>query len=91
MTASAPRPKATAGYQETDIGDEYLFYDAATDLVHVLNASAREIYLLCDGSRTEDEIVSEFAARYPTDESTARRDAQQVLGRLHQLGMLSSS
>jgi PqqD family protein of HPr-rel-A system len=72
-----------------DLGDEYLFYDRAGDRVHVLNSTAREIYLRCDGARTADELAAELVAHYGIDEAAARRDVAQVLAQLRELGLIT--
>jgi hypothetical protein len=88
--AEPPRiPRPTPSTDGTDLHDEYLFYDRENDQVHVLNATAREVFLLCDGRRTEEEIEIAFAARYDVDEATARLDARETLQRLYALGVLA--
>ena len=62
MQETAQHPTPAPDVKGTDLGDEYLFYDRDNDRVHVLNATAREIFLLCDGSRTADEIAAELAS-----------------------------
>ena len=71
-------------------GDEYLFYDRGNDQVNVLNSTAREIFLLCDGQRTEDEIAESLAEAYDLDPATAGKDTRQTLKRLYDLGVLGS-
>ena len=86
-TAHNPTP-ATEG---TDLGDEYIVYDQGGDRVHVLNGTAREIFLLCNGERSEDEIVSELSARYEDVESSVvRKDTLETLARLRELGLLKA-
>jgi pyrroloquinoline quinone biosynthesis protein D len=82
------RPRPSDALPCTDLGDEYLFYDREQDRVHVLNGTAREIFLLCDGSRSEEEIGREMADRYRLDVETALRDARDTIGRLVELGLL---
>ena len=74
-----------------DLGDEYLFYDTSGDRVHVLNGTARAIYVLCDGERNETEVAAEFAKMYRIDEETAQRDIQQTLKQLIDLGLILAS
>jgi hypothetical protein len=81
-----PRPSETL--PSTDLGDEYLFYDRDQDRVHVLNGTAREIFLLCDGKRTEEEIGREMAGRYGVEVETALKDARETIDRLVDLGLL---
>ena len=88
MLTPDSRPHAT-GVLGKDLGDEYLFYDSAHEQVHVLNATAREIYLLCDGSASVRDIVHRFGARFAIDDATARRDVEETLDRLLTLGLVA--
>jgi len=88
MTAQIPKP--TGSFEGTDLGDEYLFYDRENDRVHVLNTTAREIFLLCNGERTEDAIASALAETYDLEPATAGTDTRQTLKRLYELGVLGS-
>jgi PqqD family protein of HPr-rel-A system len=81
------KPRGTA--RGKDLGDEYLVYADASDEVHVLNSTAREIYLMCDGSRTEAEIAAALAEKYDLDADRARRDTGATLARLAELGLLA--
>ena len=83
-------PKPTGTYEGTDLGDEYLFYDRENDQVHVLNSTAREIFLLCDGQRNEDDISGALAETYDLEPATAVTDTRQTLERLYDLGVLGS-
>jgi len=74
-----------------DLGDEYLFYDTAGDRVHVLNGTARAIYVLCDGERSETELAAQFAEMYRIDEATAQRDIHETLKQLVELGLIRVS
>ena len=88
MLSPDSRPQAT-GILGKDLGDEYLFYDSAHEQVHVLNATARAIYLLCDGNVSVREIVDRFGARFAVDDRTARRDVEETLDRLRSLGLVA--
>lgn len=74
-----------------DLGDEYLFYDTSGDRVHVLNGTARAIYILCDGQRSETELAGRFAEMYRIDLTTAERDIKETLERLVELGLIQVS
>ena len=80
-------PRATASGK--DLGDEYMVYDGATDEVHVLNRTARQIFLMCDGAHTVEQIAAALAQMYSLDPATARRDTDQTLHRLAELGLLT--
>lgn len=86
MTSACPTPMG--GLTGRDLGDEYLFYDHECDRVHVLNGTAREIFLLCDGSRSEEELVHRLVERFHVDETTARRDVSETVRRLIDLKVL---
>jgi len=88
MLTPDSRPHATTGILGKDLGDEYLFYDSAHERVHVLNATAREIYLLCDGRASVLDIVRRFGARFEIDDARARRDVEETIDRLHSLGLV---
>ena len=87
MSLARPKPVATADGK--DLGDEYLFYDRSHDRVHVLNSTAREIFLLCDGKRTEAEVVEAFGKKHELEQDVAQRDAAEVIRELAELGVLS--
>lgn len=87
QTDTSRKPVAMA--HGRDLGDEYLIYDRPNDRVHVLNATAREILLLCDGGRTTDQIVAAVVEKYGVDEEIARHDTEQTLRELSDLGALS--
>jgi hypothetical protein len=82
------RPRHTGTHIEKDLSGEYLFYDPAGDLVHVLNGTAREIYLLCDGTRSLGAIAASFLERFGVDEDTARRDCGATVAELAAKGLL---
>jgi len=82
-------PRPAPGAHGRDAGDECLFRDADGMRIHVLNRTAREIYLLCDGSRSPAEVAGELADRYFVDPGTARADVDVLVELLVRLGILS--
>jgi hypothetical protein len=91
MVAAETRPRQLDRFLGTDLMDEYVFYDAAGEQVHVLNATARRVYLMCDGSHTVEQMVQAFVAEYEIEEPTARADIDETLRRLEELGLVSLS
>lgn len=91
MSDATTVPRPTERFRGTDLGDEFVFYDSTHDRVHVLNSTAREIYLLCDGSRDERAISELFAERFSEAGDEARRDALEVLRQLAELGLVEAS
>jgi hypothetical protein len=88
VTDGALRQKHHERLTGRDIGEEYLFYDPDTDRVYILNATAREIYLLCNGLRDLDEIAHTIARRYEIDAETADRDCSEAVEQLVELGLV---
>lgn len=87
MTSDTRRPRPAPEVRGRDTGDEYLFYDDAGDM-HILNGTAREIYLLCDGTRSLEEIADAFAETYSISVEQARADVDDVVNRLSALHVL---
>jgi hypothetical protein len=83
-----PSLRHTNVYSAADLGDEYLFYDREGERVHVLNGSAREIYLLCEGGRDAGEVARLFAERYDVDVEVALRDAAATIRQLIELNLV---
>ncbi len=89
MTAERARPRPADGVRGKDLGSEYMFYDEDSDKHHILNGTAREIFLLCDGTRTEDEVVDEMLPDLEVDEVTLRRDVAKIIEDLLKLKLLT--
>jgi len=85
------RPTQTDRYLVKDLNDELLFYDAAGEKVHILNASMRKIYLHCDGHHSVDDLVGILVAEYEVDEPTAKMDTIRVLEQLIDLEIVRLS
>jgi hypothetical protein len=88
MVPDHAQPRRTGTYLEKDLSGEYLFYDRKGDRVHVLNGTAREIYLLCDGARTLVAIAESLRERFEVDDATARRDSASTVAALVEKGLL---
>jgi hypothetical protein len=89
MTDLAVRPRQTGELRGKDLGGEYMFYDEDTDRHHVLNVTAREVFLLCDGTRTAEEVVREMIKQYEVDEATLRHDVPEAIEKLLELNLLT--
>lgn len=85
------RPQRNEETNPRDLGDECLFYDTEQDRVHILNATAREIYLLCDGNRSIEDVARSFAESNRIDTDTALADTTETVGRLIELGILAAA
>jgi len=87
--ASRPRPSNSLSHR--DLVDELLFYDASGETVHVLNGPARDIYLLCDGTRSIGDIAAWMFDHYEVDRVTAAADARRMVDELVALGVLEEA
>lgn len=56
-------PRA-AGVLETEIGDDISLYHPMSETVAVLNSTASDVWRLCDGVQTLEEIVAALAGAY---------------------------
>ena len=82
------RPKQIPGILQRDLGTEYVFYDASGERFHVLNETARDIYLMCDGSRTIHDIALALTAARDIDLATATRDTREAIEQMVRIGLL---
>ena len=64
---------------ETEVGDDISLYDARREYVLVLNRTASDIWLLCDGDLTQEEITSRLASAYQTTPEDIRADVEMTL------------
>jgi len=85
------RPKPNPQVTGRDLRDEYVLLGSAGDRIHVLNDTAREIYLLCAGTRTLAEIAAALRATYDVPPEKAREDVERVIAELDAAGVLSAS
>ena len=70
------------------VGQEAILHDRRNGRAHVINESAAQIWELCDGQHTVDEIVSAFAAAYELPTADVRADVQYILAKFHELRVL---
>jgi hypothetical protein len=63
MTPWAPRARAD-GLIETQVADDMVVYDTATDRVHCLNPSAVALWRACDGAHTPVDLAGALGAEY---------------------------
>ena len=91
LTDTARPEHAEPARGARDLGDELILHEAQGGCVHVLNASAREVFLLCDGTRDLRTVSRALAECYGIEEAVARRDAETVIADLVRLGFLRLS
>lgn len=72
----------------SQLGREVVLLEPHSDRVAYTNASAAMIYQLCDGERTESEIVELLAEAYPEAAEQIPTQVSAVLEQLLSAGML---
>ena len=86
MDVRPPTPSNDVSLQR--VGQEAILHDRRNGRAHVINESAAQIWELCDGQHTVDEIVSAFAAAYELPTADVRADVQYILAKFHELRVL---
>lgn len=84
MTRETPRRRQDVPTR--DLGNEIVIHDATTGTVHVLNETAREVFLACDGTRDRRQLAALLADLYSIAAEEAVRDVDDVLDRLLEIG-----
>ena len=83
---SAPRARPDVTLQR--VGKEAILHDGRNGQAHVINATAAQLWELCDG-RPLDDLVAAFAALYGREPQTVAEDVRRTLARFEALGLLS--
>ncbi len=86
-------PKMTATQSSEaiirELGSETLLYIPATKTIHVLNATARLIWSLCDGKHTVDDMERIVREKFSVPENhNVREDIEKVLDELSEKGLI---
>lgn len=75
---------------ETEVHGDISLYDAKREQVLVLNATASDVWRLCDGEQTLDEIVQLLVSAYDADATVVRNDVQNTIDQLLEEGFLET-
>jgi Coenzyme PQQ synthesis protein D (PqqD) len=86
MDVRPPTPSNDVSLQR--VGQEAILHDRRNGRAHVINESAAQIWELCDGQNTLDQIVSAFAAAYALPAADVQADVQYILAKFHELRVL---
>jgi hypothetical protein len=73
---------------ETEIKGDISLFDAESNQVVVLNSTASDVWRLCDGEQTLDEIVDLLASSYQTTPEALRSDVTETVDKLVAEGFL---
>jgi hypothetical protein len=86
MDLQPPTPSKNVALQR--VGQEAILHDRRRGRAHVINESAAQVWELCDGRNTFDQIVNAFAAAYEVPASDVREDVRYILTKFHELRVL---
>jgi hypothetical protein len=86
MDSRPPIPSKDVSLQR--VGNEAILHDRRNGRAHVINESAAQIWDLCDGQNTLDQIVAAFATTYQLPAPDVREDVHYILTRFHELRLL---
>ena len=75
---------------ETEVKGDLSLYDAEQEKVLVLNSTATDVWLLCDGEHTVDRIVELVAAAHGQKAAVVRGDVESTIRQFLEEGFLSS-
>jgi hypothetical protein len=81
-------PTQTFGLEIRKAGSEVLVHHAAGGQVHVLNEVAGRILELCDGTRSEAQIVETIVLETGAKTAIVGPDVAVILGRFRELDLL---
>jgi len=70
------------------VGQEAILYDRQRGRAHVINRSAAQIWALCDGRATVEEIVSAFGADCGMSPTDVHADVMAVITSFRELGVI---
>jgi PqqD family protein of HPr-rel-A system len=73
------------------VGEEVLVHHPSRQKVHVLNHTAGQILELCDGERTQEDIVDSICRETGADPRLVARDVTDLLAEFEQLGLIKSN
>jgi len=79
MATEIVRPKRREDWALEPFDDGFVLYDPKSERVLEFSPSAAIIWQLCDGTRTEEEIVNLIADAYPEASVRVREDVTTTL------------
>ena len=88
--SDSPRPRTRDDVVFRRLGEEFAILDPSGQVVHVLNPSAAAVWVLCDGSRSVEEIATEVREAFGLgDDVDLRPDVDEALTAFADKGLLS--
>jgi hypothetical protein len=88
MEDSIVRPRPRKGVRFEEIDGEAVIYDRTGTQATYLNETAAIIWQLCDGVRTEAEIIAMLSEAYPEAGDALVDDVRHAIGAMIEAGNL---
>ena len=72
------------------LGDEFAILDPSGNVIHVLNAAAAAVWVLCDGTRDTQDISVEVCRAFSlADDADLEEDVREALAVFAEKGLLA--
>lgn len=75
---------------ETEVDGEISLYEPGSESVTILNGTASDVWMLCDGEHSTEEIVSLLASSYGIDADQIRDEVTRAIDEFVEAGLLSA-
>lgn len=75
---------------ETEVSGEISLYDPGNESVTILNGTASDVWMLCDGEHSTEEIVSLLASSYGVSAHQIRDEVTRAIDEFIDAGLLSA-
>lgn len=67
-----------------------MLYDPDAKMVHIVNETARDVWNLCDGTRSLEEIATRLLEKYDVEMNVLRSDVRGLIADLERIGLMSN-
>lgn len=75
---------------ETEVDGEISLYDPANENVTILNGTASDVWLLCDGQYSAEEIVNLLASSYGVSAEQIQDEVTRTVDDFVEAGLLTA-
>ena len=82
------RPRQRAGLEAYEVADEMVVLPPDGARVYALNESGREVFALCDGRHTLEDMVGALRGRFDASEAVLMADVSAAVFDLQELGLV---
>jgi hypothetical protein len=75
---------------ETEVDGDISLYNPGNESVTILNGTASDVWMLCDGEHSAEEIISLLASSYGVDVEQIRDEVTRAIDEFVEAGLLSA-